>query len=223
MNKMLHLAAVSAALLVLSLSSAARADVIFNNFGTGDTFPDSGRIVQGEAVNNIGNVDQAVGFTVPASNNYDLTDIRIGIGVFSSPFNGEGPLDIILAADSGGLPGAALKTFSLNINSTGEQIAHASGGATLQLNAGTQYWVIADGKTTFDGGWEFNPIGDMGPTAGRSDNGPWNLHVDDKTRMALRVEGRAIPSPEPASVVLLAMGAIGLVTLCGRRNLASAC
>src|SRR5206468_1006764 len=128
--------------------------------------------------------------------NFDLTDIRIGIGIFDSPINGTGPLDIILAADAAGLPGAALKTYSLNINSTGEQIAHASGGATLQLNAGTQYWVIADGKTTFDGGWEFNPIGDVGPTAGRSDNGPWSLHVQDPTRMVLRVEGRQLASPE---------------------------
>jgi hypothetical protein len=216
MNKILHRAVVVAAL--LTLASAVRADVVFNNFGPGDTFPNSGRLLQGEAVNNIGNVDQAVGFTVPGSNNYDLTDIRIGIGVFDSPINGEGPLDIILAADAGGLPGAALKTYSLNINSTGEQIAHASGGAALQLYANTQYWVIADSKGTFDGGWEFNPIGDMGPAAGRSDNGPWSLHVNDKTRMVLRVEGRAMPIPEPAAVVLLAMGVVGLSALRGRRS-----
>jgi hypothetical protein len=220
MNKMFRFVAVSTAL--LAFASATRADVIFNNFGPGDTFPDSGRILQGEAVGNIANVDQAVGFTV-GPNNVDLTDIRIGIGVFDSPINGTGPLDIILAADAAGLPGAALRTYSFNINSTGEQIVHASGGSLLQLNANTPYWVIADAKGTFDGGWEFNPIGDMGPAAGRSNNGPWSLHVDDKTRMVLRVEGRTLASPEPASLILMAIGFAGIMTLCGKRGRQAAC
>jgi hypothetical protein len=209
---------------MLSRASASRADVIFNNFGPGDTFPDVGRIIQGEAVNNIGDVDQAVGFTVPGSQNFDLTDVYIGLGIFDSPINGEGPINIDIAADSNGLPGGVLKTYTVNVNATGPQIAHGSGGSTLQLNANTQYWVIGDGKTTFEGGWEYNPSGEMGgPTAGRSDNGPWSLHLDDKTRMVMRLEGRELASPEPSSIIHFALGIVGIAPLRGRRNRPVAC
>jgi hypothetical protein len=62
-----------------------------------------------------------------------------------------------------------------------------------------------DGQTTFDGSWNFNSVGDVGPTAGRSDGFPWNLRPQDD-RMALRVEGNAVP--EPASLGLLACVAL---------------
>jgi len=83
----------------------------------------------------------------------------------------------------------------------------ASFPGTLQLNANTTYWVIADAQTTFDGSWNFNSTGDLGNTAGRSNNGPWDLRVNDD-RMALRVQGTLVP--EPASLAVIA-GMLGLI------------
>ena len=68
--------------------------------------------------------------------------------------------------------------------------------------------VIADGRDTYDGSWTFNTTGDMGFTAGRTNNGPWNLRPIDEERLSLRVEGEV---PEPTSLALFGMGAIGLL------------
>src|SRR4051812_26112266 len=47
-----HVAALFCTMIVLGCASAAEAAFVFNNFGPGNTFPDSGRILQGELVNN---------------------------------------------------------------------------------------------------------------------------------------------------------------------------
>jgi hypothetical protein len=198
--------------LVVGTAFTARADIVFNNFGAGDAFSDSGRLLQGESVGTIANVDQAVAFVVGA-NSYKLTSISLGIFADTSPNVGTGPLNVVLASDSGGLPGASLANQVLNVNTTGKQVVTATFGGSTQLNANTTYWVIADAQTTFDGSWNFNSIGDKGNTAGRSNNGPWDLRVNDD-RMALRVQGTLVP--EPASLAVIA-GMLGLILRRPRR------
>src|SRR3954447_12359509 len=138
--------------LVVSVPSATRADVVFDNFGPGMSFPDIGRILQGESVGNIANVDQAASF-ITGANEVFVTDVKLGIYVDSptnSPFDGRGPLDIIIATDAGGLPGAAINTTSLNPNTFLSQIADAPIGASVILAPNTKYWIIADAKGKFD-------------------------------------------------------------------------
>lgn len=193
-----------AAIALLGTGLGAQAAVVFNNFGPGDAFSDGGRILQGETVGTIADVDQAASFTVGGTPHL-LTIVSLGINVSPSPNIGTGPLNIVIAADAAGVPGATLRTLPLNVNATGKQIVTVADNGTLQLDANTTYWVIADGKTTFDGAWYFNNVGDVGATAGRTNLGPWNLRPDDD-RYALRVEGR--PVPEPASAALLALSTV---------------
>src|SRR5712672_3262033 len=104
--------------LVVGTALTARADIVFNNFGPSNAFSDNGRLLQGETVGTIGNVDQAVAFGVGA-NSYKLTSISLGIFADTSPNVGTGPLNVVLASDSGGLPGGSLANMVLNVNTTG--------------------------------------------------------------------------------------------------------
>lgn len=212
-----------AAVLAFVVAGSAQATVIFNNFGPGNSFGDSGRILQGEAVNNIGNIDQAVSFTVGASD-FNLSSLSLGIDVSSSPFDGRGPLDLILAGDSGGLPGAAIETIPLNVGSAGKQVVTGnSAGGTLLL-AGTTYWIVADAKGKFNGAWNFNSIGDTGKTAGRAapvnsfNYSPWNLRSSDD-RMALRVEGeeKRATVPDSGSTFMAIVPLLGLAWFARKR------
>jgi hypothetical protein len=210
------------ALICAATVSESQADIIFSNFGPGMSFPVVGRILQGEAVGNIANIDQAASFINGPSTAF-VTDVKLGIYVDSptnSPFDGRGPLDIIIASDAGGLPGAALHTTSLNPNTYLSQIADASIGGSVQLAPNTKYWIIADAKGTFDGAWEYTPLNDFGPVAGRSNNGPWNLHNPNDPRLVFQVEARIAAVPEPGCIALLVPGLAAMI--CNRRRKRSA-
>jgi PEP-CTERM motif len=204
---------------VVLLSSVSHAAIVFDNFGPGFSFPDVGRILQGELVGNIANIDQAASFINGPSTVF-VTDVKLGIYVDSpanSPFDGRGPLDVIIASDAGGLPGAALHTTSLNVNNFLSQVVDAPVGGVVQLNPNTQYWIIADAKGTFDGAWEYNPINDFGPVAGRSNNGPWSLHNANDPRLVFQVQGR-LAAPEPTTIGLLTIGLVGIASMSWRRK-----
>jgi hypothetical protein len=200
-----------AAMFATSLFSAARADIVFNNFGAADAFGDSGLLLQGPAVGTIGDVNQAAAFTVGATDVF-LTSVQLGIST-GGPGPGTGPIDVLLAADAAGLPGATLQSSLVNVNVTGKQVISAPYNGLLQLTANTTYWVVADAEGTFDGGWNFNSIGDTGATAGQTEGNPWNLHAPDQ-RFAFRIQGRLVP--EPTSVMLCVIGLIAVV-VCTRR------
>src|SRR5262245_11557372 len=93
MRRTTTLATVFCLAITLTYAGTLPAADIFNNFGPGDTFKGSGLILQGEAVGNIGNVDQAAAFSTGPTD-VAVTDIRLGIYVSSpdnSPFDGRGP------------------------------------------------------------------------------------------------------------------------------------
>ena len=106
MSSSMRIVRVTAAffLLVGALAATTRADVVFNNFGPGDSFSASGRLLQGESVGTIANVDQAASFTV-GSVGALLTGITLGISVEGPPNTGTGPLDVILACRRGRFTG----------------------------------------------------------------------------------------------------------------------
>ncbi len=193
----------------------AEAAVIFSNFGPGDSFSSSGRIVQGPGVGTIGDVNQGSTFTVGPASAF-LTSVSLGVGVNGAPSVGTGPIDVIIAADAGGSPGATLRTLSMNLGLTGDQVVTLPDDGSLELSANTTYWVLMDGKGNFNGGWRFNDTGDIGLTAGQSEPNPWNVRIDDE-RYALRVEGRlAIPEPTAGLLALFSAAAAGTVRRRGR-------
>lgn len=199
---------------LMALTSACQAATIFNNLGPGDTFSVGGRVVQGPDVGTIGDVNQGSSFTVGSTDHY-LTSLTLGISVMNPPQDGPGPIDIVLAADAGGAPGAALRTLPTNVGSPGDQLVTVVDDGSLLLDANTTYWVLMDGEGEFNGSWRFNVTGDMGLTAGQTEPNPWNPRAPEE-RYALRVEGRAAV-PEPGTMAM-ALGLLTTVAATRRRS-----
>jgi hypothetical protein len=212
-------------ILLAGASASTFGDIIFNSFGPGNSFSSGGRLLQGENVFNIGNVDQAASFVV-GPNNYAVTSITLGLTV-GGINGGAGPIDFVLTTDNSGVPGGVLETLSGNVASGSTQvITRSASGATI-LNANTTYWIIADAKGLFDGSWGFNDQGIKGLTAGRSANsgtvnyGAWSTRPNDD-QLAFRVEGRITNKgrvPDSGhSLALLGLTTLALTGLARRRE-----
>lgn len=191
-------------IVIAGTGSPAQAAVFFNNFGAGDDFSNVGRILEGPDVMSIGDVNQA-NFYVPMEA-HTVESISLGIFVNDSPAIGTGLLNVVVAADAAGAPGAALQTLPIDVMSTGKQIVTATADGSLMLSAGTPYWIIADAEEAFRGSWNFNTIGDNDLTAGQSEPNPWNVRSPDEERYAMRIEGVV---PEPSTLLLVCAGLLG--------------
>lgn len=207
------------AVLMCSLAaSAAHAADFFNNFGPGNSFTDGGLVLQGPSVGTIGKIDQANAFTTDG-NGYLLDSVSLGVFADTGPtiVSTDG-LKIQIATDAGGLPGGVLASADIpNIPATGKQIVTAA-FSPVALAPNTTYWVIANSQGGFSGSWDTNDIGDLGPTAGRANDGAWDLHGVNETRFAMELSGRVIPAPEPQAWIFMLGGAAFASVVTHRRH-----
>ena len=202
--------ALSLALLVLLVSGAnsARADVIYNNFGPGDSYNHSiGWTVglgfgRGEA------------FPIVPTSDFNLDTVTVAVGYVSGP----NAVDVSVTTDVGGVPGAALETFHLtNLGPFGNETpVTATSTSHPLLPAGQSYFVTVTALDSTWEAWSWSLI-DLSHPGAELINGRWT--PDNGTSGAFRVTGTmASPVPEPASCVLLGMGALGLVGYGWRRR-----
>jgi hypothetical protein len=142
-----------------------------------------------------------------------VTSISVGIHVTGPlPFDGTGPIDVVITQDSGGLPGNPVATIPATANTFGDQLFTVSVPGLVPLDANTTYWVALEPGGSFDGSWRFNGTSASGPMAGRANLGAWSLQSGQPNNFAFEVEGRLISSvPEPASALLLGMGVLAVL------------
>ncbi len=170
--------AVAAALSILSLASAARGQVIYSNFGPGDTWSTNTSFVFGAA---------RLGMRfVPASTG-TVTHVDAGMTLSGAP--GVTTLSIVTEA-AGGTPSNTVVWQGTNNTANGRAV-YTFSGASATLTGGQAYWVVSSttlslpcdwGKTspavagiggnTSSGSWETFPFTAIAVFRVAGDNAP---------------------------------------------------
>lgn len=194
------------AALICCAAQLASADVLFDNFGPGDTYSlDRGQtLAYGGPLG--GDVYQAaVPITVTGGDWY-LNRAEVAI------LHNWGP-DLVFAdirADDGGAPGAVLETTSgsgvtppfvwappMQLEFSGD----------LVLKEGEMYWLaLRTDETDALLAWSLNVVDDFGLRAWRINEDPWEVGLGvpgtDSQRQVYRIHGTPVPAPGAAAVLL---------------------
>ncbi len=197
---------------VLAAAAApAGADVLFSNFGPGDTYSlDRGQtLAYGGPLG--GDVYEAAAPIMVTGGDYYLDRAEIAI------LHNWGP-DLVFAdirADEGGAPGAVLETTSgmgvtppfvwappMQLDFSGD----------LVLKEGVQYWLaLRTDKTDALSSWALNVVDDFGLRAWRINDNPWDVGFGtpgtDSQRQVYRVHGTPVPGPATAWLALIGLAA----------------
>jgi len=191
-------------------SPFSRADVIYDNFGTGYSAGAAAEIANpnGTPVD----LRPSFEFQASASINYLLTEVDIAAGV--DPSDGSFPGDdqfisITLSQDAGGHPGTAIATSGplagLAMFGASDVLSWTP-GTQPTLSAGTNYWITLDGSAT-DGDvlWNDNLTGASGYSQLNSSS---QFVTTNNTLGALEIQGTADlgPAPEPGTLLMLGTG-----------------
>jgi hypothetical protein len=175
---------------MLSLASAAPADVAFDNFGPGDTYGGGAWEVYGPSAGGLW-WTHAFRFTATASGG--ITKLVVPL----QWLQGNNDFSLDLRADAGGMPGAVLGSFAHLAGSTSgtappRQIA-ADG--TVQITAGTTYWLVGNGYGSSRGAWHQSIGQTAGARAYSFDGGATWAPGFPVTMAAFRVEVTGGPAP----------------------------
>jgi hypothetical protein len=180
---------------------------VFDNFGPGNTYDTfAGWTVAGPAE---GFQEDAMSFV--SSGNYSFVAADLAVGLLS----GTNSLDVALAADSSGAPGAVLETFHFSnaMGTFGDANAPLEADSVTHpmLNSGVRYWLVASATGDTFAVWN-NSLSDF--SGGSFNDGTGWSFISDNPKAAFSITGAALsPVPEPATISLFGTGMLATVGL----------
>jgi hypothetical protein len=204
----------SAALLLFTIPSLARADFLFSTFGPGDSYvTNAGTSITGGTTSYQAFAER---FTVS-------TDAVVTRVEFASSFGSPRNFVVQLLADNGltgpgqSQPGQLLEQFTLVNPPTGIVAADSVVHPTLQANQ--LYWfAVLPGSADTATVWNFSDTGVGGYADSQHTPGVWLPSGFTSGNSAFRIDGTAAAVPEPTGLTLLGTGIVAMAVYSWRRR-----
>ena len=220
MNRKASLITFASLLAILLCTANAGAGILYTNFGPNYAYDNNWNGQHAWLIGVLGGANQVVAMPFTPSTTADAYDALLAVGWDGSGTNV--PMNVYLANDSLGLPGGLIDTMI----QVGDLPNGPAGGGVVTFNstlfplltAGTQYWLIAQQPTAFDGWfWTYNDaLGNFADNQTGNPLGPWT--ADNGYQLSAFEVDAAVP--EPGTLLMMASGAIGLAGLLRRKVMA---